>query len=156
MAVNASWGLGECVVSGEVTPDEYWINKIGGTVRSRTITRKLHRRIPAASGTGTEMVDVPEDLMEAPCLDDELLGELAAIMVRIEKHYGSAQDIEWALARDADGSHRFMLLQSRPETVVAAALKAKPVTPAEQPTAPAPAHYLSVVQSLSGKARGTS
>ena len=58
------------------------------------------------------------DLADAPCLDDELIAELAAIMVRVESHYGSAQDIEWALADDADGGHRFMLLQARPETVV--------------------------------------
>ncbi|HTY72523.1 MAG TPA: PEP/pyruvate-binding domain-containing protein [Actinomycetes bacterium] len=117
MAVNASWGLGEAVVSGEVTPDEFWLSKIGLTVTRKTVTHKAHRCVPAPTGRGTQIVDVPADIADSPCLSDELLHELGEIALRVEKHYGTAQDIEWALARDPDGSHRFMLLQSRPETV---------------------------------------
>lgn len=147
MAVNASWGLGETVVSGEVTPDEFWIDKVQRKVRSRTITHKEQQCIPAPGGTGTSTVPVPADRVDAPSLDDAQLAELAEIMVTVERHYGSAQDIEWAMARDADGSHRFMLLQSRPETVVAAKKEA-----AQAPSATA--SYLSVVQSLGGQAAG--
>ncbi|MFD4637114.1 PEP/pyruvate-binding domain-containing protein [Lentzea sp. NPDC058436] len=140
MAVNASWGLGEMVVSGEVTPDEYWIDKISHRVRRRTITHKALRCVPSPSGNGTETVAVPEELADAPCLSDEQLAELAAVMLRVERHYGSAQDIEWALT----GEQRFVVLQSRPETVVSA----RPAAPVAVPS------YLSVVQSLSGLGRG--
>lgn len=145
MAVNASWGLGESVVSGEVTPDEFWIDKVQRKVRTRTITRKEKQCVPMPDGTGTQTIDVPADRAEAPSLDDAQLAELADIMVSVEKHYGSAQDIEWAMARDPDGSHRFMLLQSRPETVLAA----KKAEAAHAPSATG--SYLSVVQSLSGR-----
>jgi pyruvate,water dikinase len=151
LAVNASWGLGEAVVSGEVTPDEFWLSKIGLTVTRRTITHKAHRCVPAATGNGTELVDVPPELVDEPCLPDELVRELAEIAVRVERHYGGPQDIEWALGRDADGGHRFMLLQSRPETVNAAtreALRQKAATSAS-------ASYLSVLQGISAARGGT-
>jgi pyruvate, water dikinase len=154
MAVNASWGLGEAVVSGEVTPDEYWLSKIGLTVTRKTVTHKAHRCIPSPTGPGTQIVDVPPELADVQCISDELLHELGEIALRVEKHYGSAQDIEWALARDADGGHRFMLLQSRPETVNVStreALKTKTATA----TAGA-ASYLSVLKNLSAGKGGTS
>lgn len=146
MAVNASWGLGEAVVSGSVTPDEFWLSKIGLTVTRRTITHKAHRCVPSPTGRGTEIVDVPDELADVPCLTDELVAELAAIAVRVEKHYGSAQDIEWALARDPDGGHRFMLLQSRPETVNATTREAIRAKSAAQSAGTA--SYLSVLKNL--------
>lgn len=147
MAINASWGLGEAVVSGSVTPDEFWLSKIGLTVTRRTITRKLHRCVPSPTGKGTITQDVPAELMDVQCLSDELLHELGEIAVRVEKHYKSPQDIEWALAEDGQGGHRFMLLQSRPETVNAStreSLKAKSAA-----TSPGAASYLSVLQNIS-------
>ncbi|MCH1865502.1 PEP/pyruvate-binding domain-containing protein [Nocardioides sp. CFH 31398] len=149
MAVNASWGLGETVVSGEVTPDEFWIDKVQRSVRSRTITHKEQQCVPAPGGTGTATVPVPAERADEPSLDDQQLRELADIMVSVERHYGAPQDIEWAMARDADGSHRFLLLQSRPETVVTAR---RATTPAPSPVT----SYLSMVQSLSSRAGGGS
>jgi pyruvate,water dikinase len=151
MAVNASWGLGEAVVSGEVTPDEFWLSKVGLTVTRQTITHKAHQCVPAAGRPGTEMVDVPADRADLPCLTHELLTELAEIALRVERHYGSPQDIEWALARDAAGSARFMLLQSRPETVNVStrqALKEKAAA------ATASTSYLSAFKGF-GTGRGT-
>lgn len=142
VAVNASWGLGEAVVSGEVTPDEYWLTKVGPHLTSSTVSHKLHQCVPVAGGKGTHMVDVPADLVDQPCLDEALVVELAALAIRVEKHYQSPQDIEWALATDGDGKHRFMLLQSRPETTHVSAKAAR-----KAPTA-ATASYLSVLQNL--------
>lgn len=141
VAVNASWGLGEAVVSGVVTPDEYWVSKVGPAPLRATIGHKAVRCVPAA--TGTVLVDVPGELVDVPCLDDALLVELATIAVRVERHYGAPQDIEWALADDGDGGHRFLLLQSRPETVHAGRR-------AERPAA---ASYLSVLQALAARPR---
>jgi pyruvate,water dikinase len=143
VAVNASWGLGEAVVSGAVTPDEYWVSKIGPAPLRATIAHKARRCVPAATGNGTVLADVPAELADAPCLDDALLVELATIAMRVERHYGAPQDIEWALAGDGRRGHRFLLLQSRPETVHAA-------RPAQRPAVPS---YLSVVGSIAARTR---
>ena len=119
VAINAAWGLGEAVVSGEVTPDEYWLSKVGPHLIRSTIAAKDRRRVPAASGNGTVFEKVPADLVTSACLQDAQLCELAQIAMRVERHYGSPQDIEWALARDGADT-RFVLLQTRPETVHAA------------------------------------
>jgi len=101
--------------------------------------------VPAASGGGTEKVEVPDEHVDRQCLTDELVRELAAIALRVEKHYGGPQDIEWALARDPAGTHRFMLLQSRPETVHRTSREALRQKATRAPSA----SYLSVVQNLS-------
>lgn len=142
VAVNASWGLGEAVVSGEVTPDEYWLTKVGPALTGSTVSHKLHQCVPAIGGKGTHMVDVPEDLVDVACLDEALVIKLATLAIKVEKHYQSPQDIEWALATDADGAHRFMLLQSRPETTHMRARAAR------KPPATATSSYLSVLQDL--------
>jgi len=147
MAVNASWGLGEAVVSGEVTPDEFWLSKIGPSVTRRTITHKAHRCVPSPTGRGTCLEDVPADLADVASLTDDLLRELAALAVRVERHYGSPQDIEWALARDAAGAHRFLLLQSRPETVNVAVRQARRDAKVAA-AGTGPASYLAVLQNL--------
>jgi pyruvate,water dikinase len=118
VAVNASWGLGHAVVSGEVTPDEYWVSKVGPRVRERTIAHKRTRCVAdPEAGHGVRTVEVPEADRDRPCLDDDQVLELAALCVRVERHYGAPQDIEWALTRpDAGHPGRFLLLQSRPET----------------------------------------
>lgn len=148
VAVNASWGLGEAVVSGEVTPDEFWLTKVGPTLTSSTVSHKQHQCLPAVGRKGTEMVDVPEDLRDVACLDDALVIELAALAIKVEKHYRSPQDIEWALAADGDGGHRFMLLQSRPETTHKQARAARKPAPATASS------YLSVLKDLGAATRG--
>ena len=146
VAVNASWGLGEAVVAGEVTPDEYWLTKVGPALTSSTVSHKLHQCVPVVGGKGTHMVDVPEDLVDVACLDEALVIELATLAIKVEKHYQSPQDIEWALAADGEGGHRFMLLQSRPETTHLQARAAR--------KPPATSSYLSVLQNLSAANRG--
>ena len=146
VAINASWGLGEAVVSGEVTPDEFWVSKVGPELVRSTVAAKARRCVPAVDGRGTVITDVPADLVSAPCLDAALVVELAELAIRVERHYGSPQDIEWALAADADPpGHRFLLLQSRPETVHAKSAKTAR-------TAAAAPGYLSVLQQF-GAAR---
>jgi pyruvate,water dikinase len=118
VAINASWGLGHAVVSGEVTPDEYWVSKVGPRVRERTVAHKRTRCVvDPDAGHGVRTADVPEADRDRACLDDDRVLELAALAVRVERHYGSPQDIEWALTRpDGGRPGRFLLLQSRPET----------------------------------------
>jgi pyruvate,water dikinase len=76
---------------------------------------RLHRLDPAGSGVTGD--DVPEDLREQACLDDDEIRALARAGRQVENHYGAPQDIEWALTEGASASERLVLLQSRPETV---------------------------------------
>jgi len=109
VAVNASWGLGTAVVGGEVTPDEYRVSKVTGEVIRRTIGPKAIEYVRGAARS-----DVPAERQKVACLDEEQLGALVEVARRVERHFGSHQDIEWAL--DRDGS--LFVLQSRPVTAV--------------------------------------
>jgi len=115
IVINASWGLGEAVVSGAVTPDEYIVDRDTQQVKDRTLGSKELRvvRDPQA-GTGTLEEAVPETQQQAFSLSDDQAGELAEMGRRVTMYYdGLPQDTEWALA---DGT--FFLLQSRPVTGV--------------------------------------
>lgn len=112
ITIEGAWGLGSSVVSGEVTPDRWVLGKITGEITTRDISDKHARQIPAPGG-GIQEVENEADLRSAPCLSDEDLMELRAVGRQIERHYGKAQDIEWAL----DQQGNILLLQSRPETV---------------------------------------
>lgn len=120
VVVEASWGLGSAIVSGEVTPDKYVVGKITGEIVSRTISAKMRMHRPNAAGAGVLDEEVPVDLQNAPCLSDDELHALVDIAKRVERHYGCPQDIEWAIARDLPPVENVFLLQSRPETVWAA------------------------------------
>jgi pyruvate,water dikinase len=113
VTIEAAWGLGEAVVSGAVTPDNYVIDRASGDLREESIAEKkvMHVRDPE---TG-ETVDrtVPEDKRSARVLTDEELDELVAMGERIEEYYGDPQDIEWAIHEG-----ELFLLQSRPITTI--------------------------------------
>ena len=109
VAVNASWGLGLAVVGGEVTPDEYRVSKVTGEVLHRAVGPKL-----IEYGPGGERSDVPKERQDVACLDEQRLGELVEVARRVERHFGSHQDVEWAIDRDGE----LYMLQSRPVTVL--------------------------------------
>lgn len=106
--LNASWGLGEAVVSGHVNPDQLIIAKGKYEFVERQINDKLAMTVPRPDGQGSREVPVPTDLQSRPALTDEQAIELCEIAQRIEDHYGFPQDIEWGLA---DG--RIAILQAR-------------------------------------------
>lgn len=112
VTIEATWGLGSAVVSGEVTPDRFVIGKITGEISVRSISDKHIQHLPAAGG-GIAEVETPEAVRRAPSLSDEELTALRDIGRRVERHYGRPQDIEWAIDRGG----KILLLQSRPETV---------------------------------------
>jgi pyruvate,water dikinase len=143
VAIEGSWGLGSCIVSGEVTPDKYVVSKVTGEIVNRTVSEKLLQHLPDAIAGGVRHEPVPEDKRSAPCLTDAQLAELVQIAKRVERHYGSAQDIEWAIAHGERGVY---LLQSRPETVWAS----RDAAPVAAPKAKPFDHVLSL---LSGRQR---
>ncbi len=114
VAVDASWGLGSAVVSGEVTPDSYVLSKVTGEITSRTVATKHCRHRPDPAGEGVMEEDVPPDEQDRPAVSDEQLRTLLDLALRVERHYGSPQDIEWAIDESTGAA---FLLQSRPETV---------------------------------------
>src|SRR5215217_4538850 len=109
--ISAAWGLGESVVSGSVTPDSMVVEKGSGRVLSRETASK--EVMTVYSESGTEQRPVPEARRRQPMLDDGAVAELARYGKRIEDHYGTPQDIEWALA----GGEIF-IVQSRPITAL--------------------------------------
>jgi pyruvate,water dikinase len=142
VAVNASWGLGLGVVGGEVTPDEYLVSKVTGEVTRRNVAAKHIEYRADPSGRGTVCVDVPEERQSEPALDDERLAGLVDVARRVQKYFGSHQDVEWALTGDA----ALYVVQSRPVTATGATPKE-----AEQP---APGSALSLVMSKFGAGGG--
>jgi pyruvate,water dikinase len=112
ITIEGAWGLGSAVVSGEVTPDRFVIAKITGEISVREIRDKHVRHAPAPDG-GTMEMETSEDLRRIPSVSDEELAALRDIACKVERHYGTPQDIEWAI----DQSGKILLLQSRPETV---------------------------------------
>lgn len=105
MLVEASWGLGELVVSGRVTPDRYHLDGASGRLIDRHVAEKKLQRTAA----GEE--PVPLERQTAACLDEEQLAELAELGRRVEAFYAAPRDVEWAYTEG-----RFWLLQARPIT----------------------------------------
>lgn len=110
LVINAVWGLPKSVVDGSVSPD-VWV------VSRREPHMVLERRIGEKSvkyvcypDEGVCRLETAGEESCRPCLTDAQVAELAGLALRIEAHYGGAQDIEWAL----DGSGRFVILQTRP------------------------------------------
>ena len=111
MIVNASFGLGEAVVGGQVTPDTFVVDRTTLAAKETVIGPKA-QKIVADGDQGTRLVDVDEGERDVASLPDALLTELAGLAARVETHFdGQPQDIEWAVA---DG--KLWLLQSRPIT----------------------------------------
>jgi len=134
IAVEACWGLGSALVSGDVTPDSFTVSKVTGEIVRREVAVKLRLHRAGPGGGGVAAADVPGPLQEAACLSDAELAALARLGGRVEDHYGAPQDIEWAITDGASPEESVVLLQSRPETVWArrraeplAAPKARPV-----------------------------
>ena len=117
VAIDASWGLGLGVVGGEVTPDQYLVSKVTGEVVKRTVSAKHVEYRADPSGRGTVCVPVDEARQSEPCLDDAQLAALVDVARRVQKYFGSHQDVEWALAGDGD----LFVVQSRPVTATGAA-----------------------------------
>ena len=110
--IEATWGLGEALVSGLVTPDRYRVAP-DGKVLERAIADK-DLAIEARDGGGTAEVEIRGERAKAACLDDARLAELAQLATRCEQLFGGPQDLEWAVANG-----QLHLLQSRPVTTTA-------------------------------------
>lgn len=104
--IEASWGLGEAVVAGIVIPDHFRVDRSGQVLERKAGLKRVTIRTLEDGGTAEE--EVPPEKAEQLCLDDAQLQELNTLAGRCEQIYGSARDIEWAIA---DGT--LYLLQCR-------------------------------------------
>jgi pyruvate,water dikinase len=121
VCIDAAWGFGEGVVSGDVTPDNFLVDKVLWSISRRTISPKTHAHlltdVEDCEVPQVTRVELPEDKVLAPSLTDEEIITIAKLARAAEKHYGCAQDIEWAVDDDLPAGSDVVLLQARPETV---------------------------------------
>jgi pyruvate,water dikinase len=111
--IEGSWGLGETVVSGSVSPDYYLVDKNTKTIKERKVATKnvMHTKDPK---TGKTMdIPVPADKKNAKVLDDDEILKLVDFGDVLEDLYGIPQDIEWAIK-----NKEIFILQSRPITTI--------------------------------------
>jgi pyruvate, water dikinase len=128
VAIEGTWGLGSALVAGEVTPDSFTVSKVTGEITGRRIGTKLRLHSFVPQQPGVSVLAMPAALRGRPCLTDDEARALALLARQVEEHFGSPQDIEWALLGDdpacpplhGEIADRIMLLQSRPETAWAA------------------------------------
>jgi len=111
MIIEAAWGLGEAVVSGRVSPDNFVVDPEAG-IQEVTVAVKKVMCVRNEEGE-TEERPVPDDRRERRTLSDEEIVRLIDIGTRVEQHYGSPQDVEWAIAAGS-----VYMLQSRPITTI--------------------------------------
>ncbi|SDD11488.1 phosphoenolpyruvate synthase [Natrinema hispanicum] len=112
MIIEAAWGLGEAVVSGAVSPDNYIIDRADRSMDVTVAEKKVMHEKDEETGQTVEN-EVPEDKRTARVLDAEEIDELMDLGERVEDHYGEPQDVEWAIV---DGD--VYMLQSRPITTI--------------------------------------
>jgi pyruvate,water dikinase len=110
--IEGSWGLGEAVVSGSVSPDHYIFDQRTESVGEKTIANKKVEIIPDGSH-GTKLVAVDPARQDAQVLSDAEIAKLAMYGKIAENHYGIPQDVEWGIVAGT-----IYILQSRPITTI--------------------------------------
>ncbi len=126
MVIEGAFGLGEVVVGGLVSPDYYEIDKAAMKVRDSRISHKNFKIVRDEKGRNKN-IDLSEKEANEQVLTDEDIQKIAGLGMKIEQHYGSPQDTEWAI----EGNHVYML-QSRPITTPITAVKVETEKPEEE------------------------
>lgn len=145
ITIDASYGLGEMVVSGTVTPDNIVLDKVMLAVVCEHIGDKHAELVPDPATQTLVEREVEADRRAVRSLSDDELAAVALLAKRAERHFGCPQDVEWAVDADLPAGSNVLLLQSRPETVHSKASAAAPAASA----APASAAAGSLTASLS-------
>ncbi|MEF8802163.1 MAG: pyruvate, water dikinase [Halolamina sp.] len=114
LIIEAAWGLGEAVVSGTVSPDNYVYDRTADTVDEVTVADKKVKMVKDEETGETVELDVEESRRNERVLSDEEIEKLVVLGERVEDHYETPQDVEWAIVGD-----EVYMLQSRPITTIA-------------------------------------
>jgi pyruvate,water dikinase len=115
MIIEANWGLGESVVSGELMPDSYIVDKESLQIREKKIGAKLKHVTFREVGVTEE--ETPTDKRSAFCLNDDEVSEIGRLAKILAKHFGVPQDVEWAIDQDSLFPSNIVLLQTRPAVI---------------------------------------
>lgn len=107
VSIDASYGLGEALVSGLVSPDIYKVNKKKHEIEDKNIANKKLAIMPLKGG-GTEKVEIKGEKATTQVLKDSYILGIAELGAKIENHYACPQDIEWCLEKD-----KLYIVQSR-------------------------------------------
>ena len=134
ITIDASYGVGEMVVSGQVTPDNIVLDKVMMTIVSEHIGDKHAELIPDPLTQSLVEREVDAERASRRCLTDDEVKAVAEMAKRSEKHYGTPQDVEWAFDADLPDGQNLLLLQSRPETVHSSKPAAAPAAATAKPT----------------------
>jgi len=117
LAVEACWGLAQALVAGEMTPDHFEIDRRNFAVWSRQGWQT--EMATSLQEGGMRTVPVPDPWRGRPCLNANQLQTLAETSLGIERHFGTPQDIEWAIGHEwGNGSEKLYVLQTRPITTL--------------------------------------
>src|SRR5450631_2510652 len=117
IVIDSNYGFGESVVSGEVTPDNFVVNKVTLDIIERTISQKDIYYTVDQKTQESRKIEVPFERQKVQSLMDDEITELAWMGKQIEKHYGRPMDVEWAVDKDLPFGGNIFILQARPETV---------------------------------------
>ena len=115
IVIEGSWGIGEAIVQGKVTPDRFKVDKRTLKIVEKKISQKkiMMTRDPSKVGE-LKTIELSDEEATKPCLSEEQVIELAKLGLKIEELYGRPQDIEWAIH---SRNNKIYIVQSRPETV---------------------------------------
>ncbi|WP_224269937.1 phosphoenolpyruvate synthase [Haloprofundus salinisoli] len=114
--IEAAWGLGEAVVSGSVSPDNYVVDRETANVEEETLADKKLMMVKDSETGETSTVDVPDEKRTARVLSDDEIERLVELGCEVEEHYETPQDVEWAIYEG-----EVYMLQSRPITTISEA-----------------------------------
>lgn len=145
VVIDSNWGYGESVVSGEVTPDQFQVNKITMDIVKRIVSNKAIYYTTDPATDEVKKLELDAERREQQTLLDAEIIDLVTLAKRIEKHYGKPMDIEWATEKSLPFKGEVFILQSRPETV----WSQKEVKPVVEPKKSALEHIVAGL--LSGK-----
>jgi pyruvate,water dikinase len=112
VVIEGARGLGEVVVAGEVEVDTYHVDKHDWRIRARELGHQAFKLVRSAQGKNVR-VALAEPEQSAPVLTDEQVVAIAQLGVKAERHYGTPQDLEWAIAQG-----QIYLVQTRPVTTL--------------------------------------
>jgi len=117
VAIEGSFGFGEAVVSGNVTPDRYVVDKVTLEIEERVVSDKQLVFAYNPETREMEYRELSPDQRKVPCLEDREIIELVKIAKRVEEHFGCAQDIEYSISMSLPFPESIYLVQARPESV---------------------------------------
>jgi pyruvate,water dikinase len=117
IALEAGFGFGEAVVSGNVNPDRYLIDKVTMEIDEKVISDKAAEFAYNPETREMEYTELPPEKRKLPCLEDREIIELTKIAKKVEAHFGCLQDVEFSVSMSLPFPENIFLVQARPESV---------------------------------------